>query len=691
MENNVSTVLQIPIKNTPDNFTSGKISQCFVAWTNITSDKWVLDIVRNGYQIEFETEPPERLIKSQIVFNKHESDIISHEVDKLLQKQVIRQISEWEVKFVSSIFIRPKRDGSHRMILNLRELNQYVHTRHFKMETLKTALSLVNQDCFFASIDLKDAYYSIPVHRESQGWLVFSWMNFYYAFTALPNGLATAPRIYTKMVKPVFSSLRKIGCSNVSYIDDSLLKSNDREDCEENVSETVNLVDSLGFTVHPDKSVLIPTQEIIFVGFLINSVTMTVRLTPEKANDIVKECLHLLKQNTVLIRDVAKIIGKFVASEPGVQYAPLYYKTLEIEKDEALKISRGNFDVYMSLSEEAVSCLYWWINNIERAYRPIVLSKPDIIIESDSSLIGYGAINKTSHTTFSGLWSKSDSELHINFLEMKAAFLSLQYFCSGLSDKHVRLYLDNTVAIKYLDKMGGRKVTLNNLTKEIWEWCKDRNIWISVFHIPGSRNCVADALSRKNNEDMEWMLCSKVFQRIQFYLGDCEIDLFASKSNFRLPQYVSYRPDHKAFAVNAFSLSWTNLNAYLFPPFSLIGMVLQKIQQDKATVTLVAPIFHTQPWFPTLLTMICQQPYLLPKPELCLTLPYKKTLHPLKKMRLGIFKVSGVLSLIKEYQGKLQTSSCLHGENQPKNSIGRMLESGCHFVSKGKLISLIPV
>lgn len=180
--------MKIPITNTPENFSSGKISQCFEAWTAITSDKWVLDIVRYGYQIEFESEPPNRLLKRQIIFNELESNIISQEIDKLLHKKVIRQINESEVKFVSSIFIRPKRDGSYRMILNLRELNQFVHTKHFKMETLKTALALVNKDCFFSSIDLKDAYYSIPVHRESQGWLVFSWENIYYASMALPNG-----------------------------------------------------------------------------------------------------------------------------------------------------------------------------------------------------------------------------------------------------------------------------------------------------------------------------------------------------------------------------------------------------------------------------------------------------------------------------------------------------------------------
>ena len=76
----------------------------------------------------------------------------------------------------------------------------------------------------------------------------------------------------------------------------------------------------------------------------------------------------------------------------------------------------------MHLSEEAFGCLNWRINYIERPSRPINLSKPGIVIESDSTLTGCEAIDKTFHSTFSGLWSESDSKFHINVLEMKTAF-----------------------------------------------------------------------------------------------------------------------------------------------------------------------------------------------------------------------------------------------------------------------------
>ena len=153
----------------------------------------------------------------------------------------------------------------------------------------------------------------------------------------------------------------------------------------------------------------------------------------------------------------------------------------------------------------------------------------------------------------SAVWSDIDKDAHINFLETKAAYLALQHFCSTLKGIHIKLFLDNTVAIKYLNKMGGRKCSLNKLTRDIWGWCLERNLWISVFHIPGKNNYVADRFSRKMNEDMEWSLSQDVFQEVQVKLGALDTDLFASRDNYKLDRYVSYLPDSQAVAVNAFS------------------------------------------------------------------------------------------------------------------------------------------
>ena len=164
----------------------------------------------------------------------------------------------------------------------------------------------------------------------------------------------------------------------------------------------------------------------------------------------------------------------------------------------------------------------------------------------------------------SGFWSCEENKLHINFMELKAVFLSLKCFCSTKTNIHIRLYLDNMVAVYYIDKMGGRIESLNNLTKDIWQWCIKRDIWLSVCHLPGKVNIEADRLSRSTNIDLEWKLNTKVLHEINSLYGPHDIDLFASRINHQLPRYVSYLPDPNAEFVDAFSLKWIHINGLLF-------------------------------------------------------------------------------------------------------------------------------
>lgn len=675
----------------PDNFQAGNISMCYDSWSKLTNDKTLLNIVKYGYEIEFETQPCPKCNRKAINFNGKEQEIVNELLSKLYDKGVIEESVHEEGEVLSHIFVRPKSDGSHRLILNLSRLNDHIEKIHFKMETLKSALQLVKQNCYFAKIDLKDAYFSVGIHPQSRKFLKFIWQAKLYQFTCLANGLSPAPRLYTKLLKPVFATLRKLGHSNVPYIDDSLLQSDTQDSCVQNVTDTVSLMDKLGLTVHPDKSVINPVQCIEFVGFVINSLDMTVRLTPRKAADIKSLCLAILNQKQVVIREFAKLIGKFVAAEPGVSYAALHYKSMEVERDSALKRVKGDFDGTMEMSDISCECVCWWIDNVEKVFRPISYGPPQKRIETDSSLTGYGGHDVTNDLEISGLWNDHEKVFHINYLELKAAFLSLQAFCSDDRNQHIQLFLDNTVAIKYLSKMGGRKLHLNALAREIWTWCEERELWLSVFHIPGAQNIRADSLSRAGNklkEDMEWSLDQSVFNEIQNRMGICKIDLFASAENHKLPLYASFLPDRNACAINAFSMSWNKGLNFAFPPFSCLSRTIQKVMEDEAELILVAPLFPTQAWFSHLLQLVSADSYILPKVDHLLYLVKQKKAHRLTTMRMGVFRLSGNISRVREYQGKLPKSSWHPGDQALQNSTGRISKDGCTFVVNKKLMSL---
>ena len=277
-----------------------------------------------------------------------------------------------------------------KLRMNLKYLNLAVEYHHFKMETIQSVIQMMTKNCYMASVDLKDAYYSIPVHSEDRKYLRFRWNDRLYQFTCLPNGLSEAPRKFTKILKVPFTYLRARGHSNSAYIDDSALLAQTRTLCQNNVQATVHLLDELGFTVHPEKSMLYPQQTLVYLGFILNSRDMTVRLTPEKVAKIKNHCSDILGRSKVSIRLFATLIGTLVATEPGVDLAPLYYRRLEGEKTENLKRSQGKYDADMQLSSVARTDIEWWLHNVHNQVRTIDKGPPGITITTDSSDFAWG-------------------------------------------------------------------------------------------------------------------------------------------------------------------------------------------------------------------------------------------------------------------------------------------------------------
>ena len=91
-------------------------------------------------------------------------------------------------------------------------------------------------------MDLKDADYSVPVLTEHTKFLRFVFQGTLYEFTCLPNGLASAPRVFTKLMKPVFSSFRAHGIFLVAYIDDIILIADTEEELPFALTKTVTII-----------------------------------------------------------------------------------------------------------------------------------------------------------------------------------------------------------------------------------------------------------------------------------------------------------------------------------------------------------------------------------------------------------------------------------------------------------------
>lgn len=597
---------------------------------------------------------------------------------------VIEEVEHHQNEYISPIFIIPKPSGEYRMILNLKALNKHIQYHHFKMETFESALKLVKPGMFFASTDIRHGYYSVPIAKEDQVKLRFMHLGKIYQYTVLPNGISCAPKQFTKLMKPFYASLRMLGHKNSGYIDDSLLMGDTYQECENNVTDTVHLMTDLGFMLHENKSVLIPTKKITFLGNNIDSEKMTVTLPVEKVEKIVQACSELQKLQKARIREVARVLGLMVSSFSAVEFGPMFYRSIEQAKIQALRSKAGDYDSFMNITPKMKMELSWWIDNLSKQERKITHGNPSFIITTDASAFGWGAI--CNDVKIGGRWDEHEIQNHINFLELLAASHALRSFCSSQTNIHVQIRSDNSCTVSYIQNMGGKTEQLNDLAKTIWLWCKERAIWLSATHIPGVDN-EADFYSRHFNENVEWKLNETVFSDIVKKFGMPEIDMFASRLNKQIKSFVSWKPDPEAVAIDAFSVNWSEKYIYAFPPFSLMGRFVQKVRQDQADVLLVAPFWVTQNFYTSILEMITHDPYIIKVHEDTLMLPQTQKIHPLvNKLHLMLCRISGDPTKSETYRKNLLTSSWRLGENPHRSNIPRTLTDGFRSVVKGKLI-----
>lgn len=569
-------------------------------------------------------------------------------IETLLNLGAISVCEPLADQYLSKIFLTPKPNGESRFILNLKSLNHFILKSHFKMEDHRTASRLIARGYYLATIDLKEAYLLVPVNFNYRKFLRFQFENLNsqlitYEFNAMPYGLSIAPRIFTKIMKEVIKFLRGQGLQSVIYLDDILCMGQDYNSCVDNVNKTLNLLTSLGFIINFNKSSLQPKQKCKFLGFCFDTVNLTISLPDEKRNKIAQIVRKFSCLPTCTIREFSQIIGVLVAACPAVKYGYLYTKTLERQKYLMLKKNNNNYNARVKLPECILEDLKWWNLNIFKCQNDFKVEKFDFEIYTDASKTGWGGF--CNNTRVHGAWTDSEKLFHINYLELLAIYMSLKTITRDMKNCAILLRIDNTTALCYINRMGGIQFPhLNVLSRQIWQWCEERNITIFGSYINSKDNKEADFESRRRNPDTEWGLSEKAFEKIVAELGQPEIDLFASRTNAKCDIYVSWFPDPNALCVDAFTILWKNYYFYAFPPFPLISKCLQKIIEDKAEGILVFPKWPSQPWYPLLMNLLTSKiVYFSPNEQFLQS--RSRNQHLQQHLTLAAAKLSGKLSL----------------------------------------------
>ena len=533
--------------------------------------------------------------------------------------------------FMNRLFEVPKRDSDKtRLVLDASSLNKFIPTHPFRMTTVQMVRQTLRQGWFMASVDLKDAYWHVPIAKSFRPYLAFSAGQHSYQFRVLPFGLNIAPRIFTKLLQPLHSKLTSLGVHLLMYLDDWLIMAPSRSQCEEMVQTTLRVGEEMGLLFNLPKSHLTPTTSLQWLGMTWDSATATVALSDDNQLRCSKSLFRALHSRTFSRRQWESLMGSISHAATTVPLGRLRTKQLLMEG--ARFLSQTDRDMQVSFPRPAKPFLRWWMAKGRLKHKaPWTDSPPFLDLTTDASNKGWGYQSSRGHQG-QGQWPPSMKALHINVKELMTVWLALQQE-PNIKEGVIMVLSDNTTTVQCILKQGTTKSrSLLTTTELLLEEANKRNLTLKASYLAGVDNTWADALSRGSATSINWSLTPTCFASLCEWAGTPQVDLFASSHNHLLPSFLSLSERTPAGGPDAFKVDWVAWDfIYLFPlPHTKVMLqVMAKLEYFHGKTLLIAPSWETQPWFPLLLRLRPQS-RLLPLSSL----RQERSLQLMKSLRL---------------------------------------------------------
>ena len=332
-------------------------------------------------------------------------------LESMLEKRSIREIPfHTDVPgFYSPIFLVAKESGGWCPILNLKAFNKFVKPLPFRMETLRTVMDCLGEahqqrlktsehlrdssmsETWAVSIDLREAYFHVPVAPEHTRFLRFAYNGRAYEFLVLPFGLSTAPRVFTRIVRVIEAFLNIQGVDMHQYLDDWLLKNQSKSLVERQRDLTLFWVTKLGFLVNEGKSQLIPTQFPAFLGSTLDLIHMLVFPSERRVVRASRLVSSLLARSPQPAKTWQKPLGHLSSLRELVHMAVTHTRHIQLMlHSQWTQVSDSPY-LRIYPDHESLRDLEWWASRANLTVgRPFLRPDPAMTIVTDASMEGWG-------------------------------------------------------------------------------------------------------------------------------------------------------------------------------------------------------------------------------------------------------------------------------------------------------------
>ena len=305
-------------------------------------------------------------------------------ISRMLAEGVIAELP-LQPCYCAHLFLVPKSSGGDRVVINLSSLNLRIACPTFKMQTVAKVRNSIPSGALFTSIDLSDAFHHIPIHPRFQKYLAFTHEGKLFFFKAMPFGINIGPRIFSLVVTEALKLLHKKGISASVYIDDWLLWNKSYSTLTSNTSQTVDLLRKLGFTINLEKSQLIPTPTITYLGIVWSGTPHTLLPSNKSIENVISLAQESLQLPMLSRKRYQILLGSINFVAPYIKQGLLHLRQIILTAPNFKSCpSRRPSDLFLQH-------LQWWTHreNLE-APIPMSIPPPHMTVWTDASKTGWG-------------------------------------------------------------------------------------------------------------------------------------------------------------------------------------------------------------------------------------------------------------------------------------------------------------
>ena len=454
---------------------------------------------------------------------KNHKSAVSPNNKNLADKEIKAQIEQGnyilasrQPAIISPLGAIPKSDGSVRLIHDgsLPEglaMNDYTDHHSVRYQTIQDACRLAKPGYFCAKLDLKSAYRSVPIHPDDYKATGLAWQfegdnSETILFDArLPFGSACGPSHFSRLSDAIKRMMQRKGHRGViNYIDDFLLVSATYAECDKALQTLISLVRKLGLHVSWTK-VVCPTQHVTFLGVDIDTTECTLSLGQDKLNKLHDKLRAFAGRRRATKVQLQSLAGSLNWACQVVRGGRFFLRRI-LDTIKVLRQAKHK----AVLGEQFQKDLNWWLTYLDicngtRYYN----EHADEHVLTDACRVASGCFynGDWQYSVFHTDWPRAAS-MHINYKEVCAVASAVSRWAPMWAGRTVVVHTDSAVTKAILNKGRSKNAYINDVLRLICWKAISYDFEIRAIHVPGSLNCIPDAISRLHESGQKQRLAA---------------------------------------------------------------------------------------------------------------------------------------------------------------------------------------